>query len=247
MARETLADILSGAPAPVPRTELERAFKALLDEADTRDGQLDPCQFWELVAGLARGRGIADELEEIATNMLGESDTGPNDPPRYHWSVLFHLLKRLGQFGSGVLPKKFSPTAFMLAADDRVRGRRQHVDMLGLNPSGRNQRALARAAQALLVLAVLHRKAFDGITEAEARRRVLPPEGHPTDKDINNQGFARTWLDWKRRTAEVLGVSLNQLGEDAEAAARGEGNFVDFYAPSASTVKEYWRLAYAPR
>ncbi len=252
MARETLADIRSGAPAPVPRTELERAFKALLDEADTRDGQLDPVRFWELVASLARGRGIADELEESAADGVGKNGTKPDDPPthiwrRYQWSVLFHLLKRLGMFGSGALPSSFLPAAFKAPAVDRLRGTRHHIDLLGLNTGGGEQRPFARAAQLLLVRAVLYRKACDGISEAEARRRVLPPEGHPTDKDINNVGFARTWLDWKRRTAETLSVSLTQLGEDAEAAARGEGNLEGFYAPDAATVKKLWRWAYNPR
>lgn len=254
MTDETLAEILSGVWLKADRADLHAALDTLLDDADAQGGRLDAPAFWGFVASLAQGRGVADEMEEAAASMVAKATAGkvtrvPDNPQApwkaAQWAVLFHLLKRLRAFGYDLLPRSFLPVAFQAVAVNIVRADSLHPDLLGLGTARGKQRPQARAAQQLLVGAVLYRKSRDGITEDEARHRVLPPEGRPGPNEIDGGGFRRTWRDWKKRTAKVKGVPVERVGEDAEAAARSEAPS-DVYELDTATVEKLWRVAHMP-
>ncbi|MCB1466930.1 MAG: hypothetical protein KDK08_07260, partial [Rhizobiaceae bacterium] len=213
-------------------------------------GQLDPVLFWHFVSALAQGRGIASELADAAAGMLSSGNIDPSEPERfwqgYHWAVLFHLLKRLKSFEGGILPDGFEPLTFMSSAANIARGEKRYPDALGLGTGGGDQNSMARAAQAQLVMAVLFRMVRDGISEREARRHVLPHEGQPTETDDQHEGFARTWSDWKARTAEFKNVPVEALVEDAKAAVRGEIPS-ETYDLDGQTIQQLWHWAFERR
>lgn len=245
MTGAVLSNILSGSEAPIGRAELHDALDALLDGADAGTGEFDPTQFWQFTRQLAQARGIDREIEQTAIDHL--KDIGSAAEPdalwkQGQWAILFQLMKRFEI--AGVLPKGFMPSAFnaialnVLSAGAGVKHPR-HPDLWGFGTDGGKGWSLRMAAQTLLVCAVLHRKAQDGISEAEARRRVLPENGHPKkDNTGENIGFGRTWPDWKKRVAEQKGLSVVEL--EAECATSEPQGLYDF---TPEQLVELWSLA----
>ena len=253
--RGTLGEILSGEFQPRERTDLEDGLRRLLDDAAANGGQLDPEGYWKFVADLARGRGIAKELETAAFAAVIKNEPPSDEPPgqfkpddpsefwrRCQAATLFHLLRRIAGDQKHILPESFRSFVWENIAWNLMGEKAGRMDLMRLNTAGGDERALRRTARAMLVLAVLYRKAREGIRENEARERVLPTPGHPRKDNIDGSGFDRTWRDWKADTAAFMGTSFEQLQEEAERAARGEIWWGPFDLQP-NKVDELWNLA----
>ncbi|TPL53355.1 hypothetical protein FJ937_08350 [Mesorhizobium sp. B2-4-4] len=236
-----LADMLAGGAATA-RGELHAQLDALLDAADADGGRLDAAEFWSFVASVAEGRGIADEIEDAAVSVVAGGGA-PTEPVKLfrdiQFAVLFHLLGRLQSVGDAILPASFRPAAFravmlnLISPDGGT-----HPDILGLGSTRAGEGALYRAARRQLLMAVYVRAEKDGISLAEARRRVLPEPAH----DLS---FGRTWQGWQREVAKAKGVSIDRLGDDARAAVHSAGPSP--YELDRETVDTLWRWAWRPR
>jgi len=247
MTDETLGQILSGHRDPVSVSDLQSAFSALLADAEAHGGQLDPTRFWAFVTDLARGRGIADEIEraairlaaerlpEVERSTAGEKETAEAQMvfwKRMQWAYLSALLTRAGN----LLPADFFAGAFKGVADNVLSGGRggENMDLLGLGTQrGTEYDAYVRAARHQLVLAVKYRAALEGISETKAREALLP------------EIAPRTWAGWKREVARARGVPVKDVGRDAIAAAQGDGNPF-FYALDADQIARLMKVGWRP-
>lgn len=228
----------------IDRDALRSQFEALLNDADEETGEMDAARFWVFVSDLAQGRGVDTELAAAATDLVVEHGV-PEDPAElwrsYQGAVLFHLIQRLHLGGrSGVFPKDILDAPSLLAhALNLARGDAQLPELLA-HRSKQGPRPMGTLARQRLVGAVVFLAEKEGISEAEARRRLLPPEGHPTEEDRLNTGFYSTWLNWKKK-AEASGVV-----ERAKSAAKG---FVDPgpFDLSKDEITQAWEFALARR
>lgn len=250
MTDVTLAEILSGLLEPNSREDLHVALDDLLDAADVDGGSMDGPAFWAFVAALARGRGIADEIAGAAVQHMTDAAALPDNPEQdparalatarmAQWAMLSALLRRVAAFPGEVVPREMQASWFIAAADNIVAGRGnfgggEHMDLLGLGTQrGAEWKAEARAARRLLVRAVHFRAEQTGQSAAKVREDMLP--------DVPD----RTWKDWTREVAKAKRVPVNQVGDEARAAARQEGNPTP-YNLSAADVARLLRTAWTP-
>jgi hypothetical protein len=236
-----LADILSGRGAATLRAELHAKLDDLLDAADANGGRADAAAYWSFVASVADGRGIADEIERAALLAVAK-ECATTDPAslfrNVQFATLFHLLGRLEAVGDAILPPTFSPTAFRAVMLNLLEREGTYPDLLGLGSTRAGDGALNRAARWQLVMAVYFRAEKDGVSLAEARRRLLP-------EPAQNVSFNRTWQGWQREVAKAKGLSIDGIGDHARAAARsGDAVSYDLDKETAGTL---WRWAWQPR
>lgn len=251
MTGETLAEVLSGRHEPTSRGDLHAMLDDLLDAADVDGGRLDGPAFWAFVASVARGRGVAEDMLDSAVHHIakggGLPDADPKDPAGVmaaarmeQWSMLAALLRRLTAFPGEIVPRELQATWFIAAADNIVAGRGEarlgpHMDLLGLGTQrGADWEAEGRAARRQLVGAVFFRAEQTGQKIAQVRRDLLPdvPDG--------------TWKDWTREVAAAKRVAVRNVGDDARAAARLDGNPTP-YDLSPADVARLMRTAWRPR
>ena len=218
------------------REQLHAQLDALLDSPQIEQAT----RFWMFVTNLSQGRGVAEELAEAAMEMTKENH-GPLTQENYgDWgrgyagAVLFHLLKRVDLQGRGaVLPDEFSRLSCLGHAHNLATGKNEQIDVFSRKLEPQKSAAVAKC---LIVAAVKYLEEKERISEAEARRRLLPEEGHPDRRDREGGGFYRTWRDWKK-TAEAKGWV-----QRAQAAARREIE-PDVYDVGADQVAEWWSYA----
>lgn len=252
MMDDTLPEILSGHHAPESREELHGALDALLDAADADGGRLDGLAFWAFVASVARGRGVAEDLMDSAAHHIAKSGGLPEPDPKdpagvalaaarmVQWATLASLLRHVTAFPGEIVPRDFQVAWFIATADNIVAGRGEvgkgpHIDLLGLETQrGVEWEAEGRAARRQLLGAVYFRAEQTGQKIAQVRRDMLP--------DVPD----RTWKDWAREVATAKRVPVTQVGEDARAAARLEGNPTP-YDLSPADVARLMRTAWRPR
>lgn len=240
MTDETLAEILSGLHDQSSRADLHAALDELLDDADANAGQLDGPAFWGFVAGLARGRNVADEIADAAANQVVSSGGLPDEPTRawrtMQWALLSALMRRVTAFPGELTPKELSGSAFLAVAQNVLSGPNggEVQDLLGLETQrGAAWEAEARAAKRLLVGAVNFRAAQTRQSVARVRAAMLPdvPQG--------------TWKDWTREVSRAKRVTTDRVGDDARASAEGRGNPFT-YDLDADAVARLLRTAWRP-
>ncbi len=197
------------------------------------------------MAGLAAGRGIADELETAAAALVASKrpdkavDSLRDTFEATQFAMLFHLLGRLSAFGGAILPESFSPAALRAIALNLVSAAPGiHPDLLGLGSTRGGEGAMRRAARHQLVMAVYYRAERHGLSQDDARDKVFPSEGR-------GPGFRRTWQGWQREVAEAKGVDIREIGADAEAAARGATG-ADLYDLDAKTAADLFKFGWLP-
>ncbi|MEW9836227.1 hypothetical protein [Mesorhizobium marinum] len=237
-----LADILSGGKSAARRQELHAMLDALLDAADADGGRADAAAFWSFVASVAEGRSIADEIEEAAVSAVAGQGALAEPAALFRdiqFAIVFHLLGRLRAVGDAILPESYRPAAFRAVMLNLINPEGGiHPDVLGVGSTRAGDGALHRAARRQLVMAVYFRAEKDGVSLAEARRRVLPELAH----DLS---FNRTWQGWQREVASAKGVSIDRLGDDAKAAVHAAD--ASTYDLDSETVENLWRWAWRPR
>jgi hypothetical protein len=243
---KTLADALT----PIERGDLHAMLDSLLDSADPSMGPLDPTTFWNFMHILARGRGIGDDLNQAAEADIEQNAPMPNDSAQSRRTcqglILGHVLARLDAGGGGaILPQSFNVAAMKAHAHNIADRKPELPDMFRHGRNAQGHKTMARAAQRCLVGAVVFYATYYGVSEAEARRNILAPAGHPDPiKDPANEGFRRTWSDWKR-TAKDMGTVAN--AKAAAIKARDGGwvyrAFDTPYAPTSATIAEWFTAA----
>lgn len=226
----------------IDRADLHARLDDLLASTDPNTDGVDAVLFWSFIADVARGRGIDRELTSAATDMIAEHGLPPEPVglwKAYQGAILFKLLRRLdlGKHGS-VLPEGFAPSGFYAHALNLVRGKRVLPDILQVGGRKLGHKSMASLAQLQIVAAVAFRAEKDNISEAEARRLLLPPPGHPTEKDREGKGFYRTWANWKKLAEDQGWI------ERAQAAARDSLPAAS-YEHDEQTLEELWEFAMA--
>lgn len=252
MSDETLAEILSGQHEPTGRAALHAMLDDLLDAAEEDGGtRLDASEFWTFVAKLARGRGIADDIAETAAQHIAEAAPGGAGgvageeqalavARMWQWAMLTALLRRVTGVPGEVVPRELQASWFIAAAHNIVVGRGKtglgpHMDLLGLGTQrGAEWEAEGRTVKWLLVGAVYFRAEQSGQSLAKTRRALMPD----LPKD--------TWDGWVKEVAKAKRVSPREVGEDARAAARGEGDPAP-YDLSKEAVARMFKSAWRPR
>jgi hypothetical protein len=226
---DEITSIFAG-PLDADRAELHEALDALLDGAVSR---MDAAAYWNFVARLARGRGIADEIEESAARMVVDLDIRAKKLPgqnrkkkkeksltnldwarSFQWAVLFKLLRRLrmsdavdGIKGS-LLPETFEAWIEAVALNRaHSNGKGEEIDLLGTGSErhGGEDAALRRAARRMLVREVMLRVAITGKHETKMMIEVFGGNGKGR---ILVSGT--TWVEWKRE-AKVAGIDLAKV------------------------------------
>lgn len=246
MTDQTLAEIMSGMHEPTSRADLHTMLDDLLDAAEEDGGRLDDPAFWAFMAALARGRGIAEGIGAAASQHIadaGRVSEIPLDDPAgateaavaaarmAQWAMLSALLRRVNAFPGEIVPPELKASMFLAAADNILTGRGKsgkgpHMDLLGLGTQkGAEWKAEARAAKRLLVGAVYFRAEQTGQSAAKVRAEMLP--------DLPD----RTWKDWTREVAKAKRVPVKQVGDDARAAARMEGDPTPYNLDAADVVR----------
>jgi|GEM_PF-5049803 len=219
MIDDTLAEILSGRHTPADRADLHAALDVMLDAADGDGGRLDGPTFWGFVAGLARGRGVAEEIANGAAAKLAERSGLPDKLAEAwraaQWAYLFTLMRHISAFPGEIMPRDFSAAAFIAVADNILSGKKkgEAQDLLALGTQrGAEWAAEARAARRLVVGAVFFQAEKTGEPVSKVRRTIIPklPD--------------RTWKDWIREVARAKRVQVEDVGAEARAAARLERN-----------------------
>jgi hypothetical protein len=217
MTNKTLEEILTGARSQTDRKALHDALDALLDEGDADGGDLDFVRFWQFVAELAQGRGIADGFEAYAAITVAKLCPPDSEPAEIwkqrQWAILFNLLKIFSAFDQDILPSNFLAPAFTGPAINAMRGSKRtgtrvvgYPDLLGLGTVRAGDAPMASLARRLLVGAVYYRSARDCISLENARAAILPNLPR------------RTWQDWQREVALATRNPVGSLGHGARLA-----------------------------
>ncbi len=244
MANETLGEILSGQLDQRKRAYLHTMLDEMLDAADAHDGRLDPPAFWLMVAELARGRGIAEELEWLAAVLIAnhagrtlDLSRNPIDGWRvWQWAFLSALLANMSALPGRVLPREFSAVAFRAVAENSMRGSKESElpDLMGLGTQrGSEWEGGLRTIRGLLVLTVYYRAEQRGKTVKAVREPMLPDLPY------------RTWQDWQRELSQTMRKPVTDIGDGARAAARGEADPTP-YRMDDHAVGRLMQLAYRP-
>ena len=241
---------IADALTPIERGDLHAMLDSLLDSADSSTDALDPTTFWTFMHVLALGRGIGDDLHRAAEADIAQNAPRPDDPAQkwrtWQGLILGYVLGRLDAGGEGaILPQSFNVTAMKAHAHNIADRKPELPDMFRHGRNAQGHKSMARAAQRCLVGAVAYYAAYYGVSDAKARRQILPPAGHPDPiKDPANEGFRRTWSDWKR-AAKGQGTVAN--AKAAAIKARDGGwvyrAFDTPYAPTSATIAEWFAAA----
>ncbi|MGM9403638.1 hypothetical protein ACS0VU_14865 [Aliiroseovarius sp. KMU-71] len=223
---------------------------ALLDTEDKATGLVDCARFWVFVAELARERGISEEIEVAAAAMVAEQHNpsvmkgGGRADVLAFWrahqgAVLFHLLRRIAlpEDSGAILPEGFSTAPAAAHFHNMVSSGAKLIDPWQLAAGEEIGKAQMQSlARHLIVAAVKYREAKENISEAQARRDLLPLAGWPTSADREGARFYRTWRDWKTKAAKAGWI------ERAEEAARDGTSTLPFTADE-QQVAEWWQWA----
>jgi len=244
-----MADDLTNILAGSERADLHAMLDLLLDTADPDTGAVDAARYWAFAHVLADGRGIADELNVAAASIIAKVGI-PRDMAelfkKWQGAILFSVLKRLNIKGEGsILPDSFN-TESVLGFAHNLSGRTPRMPDL-LSPKGTDfgHEPMKNLAQRCLVAAVIYYAEKHNVSESEARRKVLPIEGHPTPADREKKGFYSTWLRWKIGAKE-RGAIDDVMDVVAVEVVTGQAPGTPYNA-TADQIAEWWSYATARR
>lgn len=241
MTRKTLAELLSGLDQTASREDLHGALDELLDAADATGGLMDGPAFWSFVAGVARGRGVTEDIAASADRGIASSNILTGETAHlalaYQWALLSALLSRVTAFPGEIMPDDFAPSAFHAVAANLLAGESggEHMDVLRLGTQrGSPDQAERRAAKRLLVGAVYFRAEQSGRSVDEVRGTMMPR----LKRD--------TWQGWVREVARAKRIPPDEVAMEPRAAARSAADHYP-YALDQKEVEALFRLAWFPR
>ncbi|MFT6271841.1 MAG: hypothetical protein ACI9KS_000352 [Sulfitobacter sp.] len=243
---KSIADALT----PIERGDLHAMLDSLLDSADSSTDALDPTTFWTFMHVLALGRGIGDDLNRAAEADIAQNAPRPDDPAQiwrtWQGLILGHVLGRLDAGGEGaILPQSFDVAAIKAHVHNIADRKPELPDMFRHGRNAQGHKTMARVAQRCLVGAVVYYATYHDVTEAEARRSILPTEGHPDPgKEERKEGFRSNWSRWKADAGKQGTVDAAEADANkARDSGLRFGSFAPNYAPTSAMIAEWFAAA----
>lgn len=251
-----LGDILSRQMVtPEQRQDLHAALDDLLDAANA-DGEIDGPAFWAFMSELAKGRGIAAQIEtaamaltlevEIEPNKLGANAGSEQERRAMHevfvrlqMATIFQVISALGVNDGAILPDWFNDAVVKASLLNRATGTKSLPDFMSAKGAFEEVMPLRALARRSLTAAVYRLAEQGGIPLAAAIRNGLPN----AQKDWS-QG--KTWKDWQRELSKHLGLkSIKGIPAALREQPVRHVVPVDLIKQTALAA-QLWRIAYAP-
>ncbi|MDZ4136781.1 MAG: hypothetical protein U1D06_14510, partial [Paracoccaceae bacterium] len=214
----------AGESAPVPDDELRERLGALLSG---EGGRLVPADFWQFVAAVGQGRGIAQDLHSAGIDALAEAPASPahtreaRQRRAYHIGLTARLLLAVGgdPGEASILPTNFSHGAVVSDLMSLLGGRTGlgNGDPQILNTSRRGLGHLRGHARRILVGVVLWRAGRTGKTPTAIWGDLMGDGGEKTK-----------WDRWLRE----FGCADGEFARDVFAAG-GRADASGWFAPFA--------------
>lgn len=189
--------------------ELLARLEGLLHNADPETGAIDKDEFWQFIAALALGRGIAEGLHTAGGEAVARVNPSPaksfneRQGRAYHIGLLEQLLLDVGRSGGpSILPGNFKDGA-VVADLLMMQGGKSGTgtgkpQMLYSDKAGLGD--MRRHARSVWVLAICYRAARDAVSLASLHKGPLP---------------GKTWRGWKDEVDNETLAAATEAGKQA--------------------------------